>query len=779
MKKLNIFLSAGLAIIALAACNSVKTEIESVSDSLVPMTFSASVDGIDTKTALDSEFRVLWSTDDHITVFAGENASGSQFDVKSVSSEKTVATFNGLSSVSPTYYALFPAQSDATIFAGKIAAEFPTAQTAVEGSFGPTANLGMAMATGDEFQFKNVGAIVGLTVDDASITSIRLEGLGANDYLSGKGTIDYNGGEPAFTVTDGKNYVQMSGTFAAGKTYYFVVLPGTYANGFKVTFTKPGYTMTAKNTTSATIARNGNVLLGSFPVASNWKANFTPGEDIFIKGLSEAENGQKVTYISDGYYNTSLSGAGDMDALKMTSYNYEVFAKIAPGEAFYFETADGARFGLNADGTQVTQIGSDETGAFRTASDSPYRIRLNLPSGEATIARIDRIETSLLYTSGYYSNQFVYSKRGTWQATSVPIKWGVQSWDAHVTRYRFKIWFNRKGNSDIDVWQQYGTVTKHDAAPTSMEPSDSYYYLQPFTEDTWNEVFYFPTSIWDAENNERFKANVVLHMNADYGHFTHCFTDIIDTMADADEGLPMTIAGAGAETGHSFNYVYADMYSNPSDQFSETAGVNYNYEIYAGLTAGQPVWFERNGKMYSVSGDKVAQIESSANAMTVSADGAYRIRLMMPSGKASVLRVKEAKFELSPRNGSNPYDSAVLSYEGKGVFAMRNHSLNWQDVSWEWDHYKDTRYKLWFTFETAEGDKVQAYGHNGDDGMKAETSGAHLNIQPVSSSQWDYAKKIPYTITDNKDHGSCLCDLEVYMNFSKQEGHYTQVWIAR
>ena len=781
MKRLTYLL--GVALLAAVACNKeIAAPIENASANLVPMTFTAFNDPDLSRTYLSEDFGVRWATSDDITVFAGENAAGARFEVESVEDEGVSATFTGLADVSPVYYAIAPAQEEASISSGVITARIPSNQWITRpGSYGVNAGVSVAKAESDVLKFKNVGAIVGIKVTEPGLNSIMLKSLNSEDRLTGLGQLDYNDGEPTFTISDGWEWACISGEFTVGETYYFVVNPGNYASGFSLFFRKGGYGATMENTTPANFVRNGNYYLGEVVIpAEKWEPifDFHPGDKVCIKGLSEAENGQEMTYVDNNYYDTSLGNAGDLD-LFSEEYNYEVWAKLEANQGFYLEDKEGVRYGISAKGTTVAAVGPGESGAFSPASSSIYRIRVNLPSGDASVTRIGRIEASLLHTNGWDNSwgnpTESYVGKGQFSFPGITINWGVQEWDSHLIRYRIKFWFNREGNTDIDAWHEYGAVNKASGSPSSDNPADPYYYLQPFKDQDWDEVFYFGSWLYDVNNNGRYTATLNLYMNNTYGHFTHGFSDVVDTMADPDAGAPMTLAGSGAETGRSFNIVSAEMFANPDDRFGEVAGTSYGYEIFASLTSGQPVWFERGGKMYTISGENVVAITSDSDAMTVATNGTYRIRVWMPGGKATALRIKEAKFRLCPTG----YDEADLAYEGAGVFAMRNHSLNWHDTDWSWDHYADSRYKLWFTYETADGDVTQAYGNNGNGDCLEALSGEHLNIQPVNSSQWDNAKKIPYPIFEGKEHGSCFCDLEVYMNFSKQEGHYTQVWTAR
>lgn len=511
------------------------------SGELVAMTFHAV--GEDTKTTLDGT-SISWSTSDHINVFSGASfGTNTKFDVASVSSSGHEATFDGLGTVSPEYYALFPYQSGATITsAGAITATLPVNQAAVPGTFGPEANLAVAYVSGsDELVFKNVGALLGVTINEDGVNKVKVESLDGT-ALSGTATINYNGGDPTITVTDGKSFVEsaVSGT----GTYYFVVFPGAHSGGFRITLTRPGYTASVKNTKSITIGRNDNINLMSIASvpADKWNVVFTPGEKVYIKGLSNAdENGQEVSYIPTGYYSPRSGGVaptsptpGDVATLAGITYNYEVWAKIGHDDVVYFESENGARFAIsNYEGTAVAPIAPTSAGRDGVSvSDDVYRIRLNLPSGDAQILRVSIVNFAIMY--GDVSQNLTYDKAGAWKVDNYVFSYATnQSWDPTNHRYMFSIWFTWKGGwsgSSFDQWQWYGTCNKYtDIYPTSLDPSENYYYLQPFTGSDWDMIFYMPKDyLFPGMANQSKKGTLGVYMNNTYGHFTHGFSNVVD-----------------------------------------------------------------------------------------------------------------------------------------------------------------------------------------------------------------------------------------------------------
>ncbi|MBO4446717.1 MAG: hypothetical protein J5764_01165 [Bacteroidales bacterium] len=522
---------------AAISCN--KEQVNNSSE-LVPLSFRAET--VATRSALHQDgTSIIWSTSDRINVFSGEAfGTNSEFSATSVSEDQTVATFEGLGQISPEYYALFPYQAGATISpAGIITAELPSSQNAADGSFGPEANLSVAHIAGDEtLKFMNAGALLSVVVNEPDVTWMKIESLNGS-YLSGTAEIDYNGGEPSVNILSGNTFVETA-VDGAG-TYYLVVFPGSFDGGFKITFSRNGYTASVNNTTALHLDRNDNVRLIEVPAipAEAWKVVFTPGEKVYIRGLSdENEDGQEVTYISSSYYAPREGGqapnyTGDNQALAGVTYNYEVWAKLAETDAVYFETESGARFAINFEGTEVAPIAPDGAGMALSVSDSPYRIRINLPSGEAQLARVGIVNYGV-YTIGDISENLTYDHAGAWKAEDRVIRYGVQSWDPCLTRYRFSIWFNWEGGKsggNIDVWQRYGTCTFYNNSntrPVTDNPAEDYYFVQPFAADEWDQIFYMGSWLFSEGNNGAKKATINLYMNNDYGHFTHGFSNVVD-----------------------------------------------------------------------------------------------------------------------------------------------------------------------------------------------------------------------------------------------------------
>ena len=247
----------------------------------VPMTFRADAESGGTRTALNADNGILWTTSDEIALFSETGVSGSRFQVDQVDATGKVATFSGLTTTSTNgyYYALYPYQQQATLVAtsGTINAELPTSQTGVVGSFAPEAALSIARVNADAAEdadilhFRNVGALLAVKVPGNYVTAIRITSRDGNVAMTGGADIRYNGGEPVvYPNSRSNNYVELTGLAGnIGKTVYAVVYPGEYSQGFEVSFITETIYNTYKSSKALSLKRNGNVYL----IDRDWSVN--------------------------------------------------------------------------------------------------------------------------------------------------------------------------------------------------------------------------------------------------------------------------------------------------------------------------------------------------------------------------------------------------------------------------------------------------------------------------------------------------------------------------
>ena len=671
-----------MALVAIAACSK---EEASVTPEKTLKTFTALTDTDITKTSLNESFGIVWSTDDDVTVFPGATADGVKFDVSETAREGLEATLSGYCDDSEVYYALSPDQSGATIADGNISASLLTNQPAVAGNFGSLTNLAVACSTDKtSFQFKNVGALIGITVGNDDIIGLKLETVNG-EPLSGDVVVSATPETLGSVISrSGVNYVQMSGSLAKDATYYFVVLPGTYANGFRVTLFKSGEFASFTKSGEQLIERNGNLNLGTF-TGTKWKNNFTPGEAVTIKGTGAAETDQDVTYVgSDGYWN-AINHANVTDY----AYNYEIFTRLNASSQIYFEGENGAIFTLSADGTSVKQIASTSSVAYTTPGTAGiYRIRMHLPSGVAEVRQITNVAVYQNSCSREGSSDgsmtLTYWEHGQWYVNYFCLRRGDAGW---ANRYKFRFTLKNPATNEVTV-ENYGRYSSEGGNPAAYPANfsgESAFYVQPADNDSFEPGFKFVSTYEIAEN--RYYARLGLNMNNRLGHYTHTITGILDNRIS--NGEEVYISGDGVdESGNTIKMRYSTAFnnsydnSNAGDEAAVTGADGYTYEAFCKLKAGERFFFKvetANGqKHYELNGDASAVQPLYPGWGAISNNGVentsvYRVRANFETGTVSLDRVTQARYRQVSRDLNFP----LSTYDGNGVWKQDNATFGW------------------------------------------------------------------------------------------------------
>lgn len=337
-----------LLLLALLACACTKeTPAPSqVADELLPLRFTARQEPL-TKTSLTDAYGIRWSTDDAITLFAATGSAGSTFTVATTEEEGSVATFEGLSPASANgyYYALYPQQSDARLVStgGTVRAILPSAQSGVENSFDPSANLSLARVQSDAAEdadilhFKNAGALLSFLVPGNYVTKVRIESRDGSVAMTGPANISFNEGKPSVSpTTSSRNYVEVSvPSGSIGKRFYAVVYPGNYSQGFIVTFYAGTLFNRYTSTKGIEIPRNGNIRL----IEKNWAENDDRG--------SKSESGEELIA-------PVISSGG---AASATSASITFSCASGKRDTYKFYLRDAASMGSG------TLVGTMETGS--------------------------------------------------------------------------------------------------------------------------------------------------------------------------------------------------------------------------------------------------------------------------------------------------------------------------------------------------------------------------------------------------------------------------------
>lgn len=255
MKKILLFASAALLFAGCAKENITPTENPDNSQKGdITLRFSASQTGFGTKAAIgatttDTEgaksTAINWQESDQISVFDGDNKN-CPFSTKDFSTETpTSCTFEGnVTKLAADYTAVYPYTVGATISGDVISGvTLPATQTAVEGSFDPSAAL-MAAKTvngGRDLAFKNLVGYVKV-ITDFECKKIELCAA-PEEKLAGVGTISFNNEvTPSFALGVGSESTitllpEVKGATIAAGTYYIAVPATTLAEGWSIRLT--------------------------------------------------------------------------------------------------------------------------------------------------------------------------------------------------------------------------------------------------------------------------------------------------------------------------------------------------------------------------------------------------------------------------------------------------------------------------------------------------------------------------------------------------------------
>ena len=254
------------------------------------VTIQANLDADATKTYLDG-VQVKWKASDEIALWFGTLGTAmDDEEYKLLSGEGTTsATFRGFAPSKPAYMGVYPySASNNCDKDGLLTVTLPTVQTATADSFGPGANVAVAYSTTTNLSFKNVGGLMAVTLTGTGGHTVKAMRLTGTSALSGKVEIEkasIEAGTPVASVTDGVDYVELTGSFTEGNTYYFVVLPGDHT-GFIITlYDDNRYITTATSTHAYTITRNSNTLIANLTIPVESWARIPSEEKVVLNEI--------------------------------------------------------------------------------------------------------------------------------------------------------------------------------------------------------------------------------------------------------------------------------------------------------------------------------------------------------------------------------------------------------------------------------------------------------------------------------------------------------------
>ncbi len=267
---------------------------------------------VETKTAL-SGLEILWEEGDVISLF---NENDTPMNYSLISGENTTSgEFRAESEPETGYsYAIYPAvsgQVDVTSVSVTVAQN----QTYLAEGFSTEFPMGAVTSDGENFTFTNLATVLSLPLQgDAVVRSISIEAVGG-EGLAGDATVDFSGATPVLaaagdaspvvTLDCGESGVQLSAD--AATVFNFILIPGEYTQGFKVTVNETNGNSTVKTTGSnAMTLQAGSIfkIKSALPVVTPQGWNLVGGfvgdntKDDWSSWI-EMEGGNGLYYCSD------------------------------------------------------------------------------------------------------------------------------------------------------------------------------------------------------------------------------------------------------------------------------------------------------------------------------------------------------------------------------------------------------------------------------------------------------------------------------------------------
>ena len=223
-------------------------------------------EGAETKVYLDENYKVLWHADDRISVF-NKNTYNQQyrFEGNTGDNSGTFSKVDGDMIMNPldNVYAVYPYSVSTSISnSGVLTVNYPAAQTYSADSFGRGANTMVAVADGDNLQFKNACGYLMFKLygTGVNVKTISLRGNN-NERIAGEATITMPLGDtPTVTIPNYHPLFEIIltctdavtiGTSSSDYTeFWFAIPPVTFTKGFTITVTDEEGRIFTKSTSS-------------------------------------------------------------------------------------------------------------------------------------------------------------------------------------------------------------------------------------------------------------------------------------------------------------------------------------------------------------------------------------------------------------------------------------------------------------------------------------------------------------------------------------------------
>lgn len=371
------FFSAALFVLAASACN-VDYTTENFSN-LEPMTIS----GIKTKTALNqADGSVSWTAGDQIAIY--DNLGGTNIFNNT---SDNVASFSGnVTAGTEQFWGVYPTNRITGFNNGTVTMTLPSDQTPVAGTFAEELNISVtsgAKTPGTELvegvSFHNACGLISFTVP-ANIAAQKVTFISDNTFLCGTLSVDCTTSE-AVLSSNQSNSVSMTGDFAAGSTFYFVVAPGQI-EGFSINVeTEKGsyYSKNASqgkiNVTAGSLTRLGQISFKAGAVTAS--VEHTYESDVLIGSSLSVNHGIPQNMWNDVTNLTVNVVKGGKTYRSYSASGIESASVVPVGNTYLPQGS----YDINL---EYTMNGVPTSAAVKVTVPQPDKLKLTITSVEAT-----------------------------------------------------------------------------------------------------------------------------------------------------------------------------------------------------------------------------------------------------------------------------------------------------------------------------------------------------------------------------------------------------------
>ena len=248
-----------------SACTSWSVSRE---EAFTEITLVASVEEPFSRTAvIDGGTQVFWEPGDQVKLFyAGKSSllTSQCTGLESVTSFSGlfdgIISFNEGFSEQGGLWGVYPYDEQSSCDGNSVTCRIPDRQVARIGTFAQGLHTTVGQSSSLSIAFYSVCGGLRFSLSQAGIRKVTFEPLGG-ETIAGTATVKFEGGVPVVdNVTDSKTSIELTCAdgepFECGVWYYIEILPGTLAEGFKMSFHKTDETAERASVKPVSISRS-------------------------------------------------------------------------------------------------------------------------------------------------------------------------------------------------------------------------------------------------------------------------------------------------------------------------------------------------------------------------------------------------------------------------------------------------------------------------------------------------------------------------------------------